>query len=73
MTYKFQFWYSVMGLIVGVLCVLCGLILFLRGVKGGTSWSIEVLGLRSHITGALPGVVFAIVGFLIIYITRYSR
>ncbi len=72
-TNKFQFLYSVLGLIVGVLCVLCGLKLFLNGVPGPTSWTIQAFGLKSYVSGALPGVVFAILGFLIIYVTRYSK
>jgi hypothetical protein len=68
-----QFWYSVLGLIVGVLYMLCGVKLFLNGVTGSATWTIQIFGIESHISGALPGVVFGILGFLIIYVTRYYK
>jgi hypothetical protein len=68
----YHLWYSVLGLIVGAVCVLSGVVLFLHGVAGNTSWTASLLGLNSKITDAAPGVVFAILGFFVIYVTRYD-
>ncbi len=67
----YEFWYAVFGLVVGVICVIAGLALFLNGVTGSTSWTARVLGAESKLSDAAPGVVFGILGFFIIYVTRY--
>jgi hypothetical protein len=67
----FEFIYGVLGLIVGVVCVVGGLILFLHGITGSTSWTAVVLGAESKVSDAAPGAVFGILGFFIIYVTRY--
>ncbi len=69
---RYSFWYAVLGLAVGVICVSGGLALFLHGITGATSWTTKVLGAESQISDAAPGAVFGILGFFVIYITRYK-
>jgi len=69
---KYQFWYSTVGLVIGTLCVLSGVILFLHGVGGTTNWTTSVLGAKSELSDAAPGVVFGVLGLFIIWVTRYK-
>jgi hypothetical protein len=62
--------YGLGGLIVGAICILAGVALFLLGLTGKTSWTISVLGARSQVWDAAPGVVLFLVGLLIVYATR---
>ena len=66
-----QLIYSVAGLILGFACVIGGIILFLNGVVGSTSWTAKFLGAESNISDAAPGAVLFIVGLFIVFITRY--
>jgi hypothetical protein len=68
----YQFIYSVLGLIVGVVCVISGVVLFLHGVTGHTSWTTRILGASSQLSDAGPGVIFAVLGLFVIWSTRYN-
>jgi hypothetical protein len=68
----YQFWYSVLGLVVGIVCVVGGIILFVHGVAGKTSWTASVIGLNSQLTDAAPGSIFGILGLFIIWVTRFK-
>lgn len=68
---KYAFWYSILGLVVGLACVLAGVVFVLHGVGGGTSWTADLLGLKSELSDAAPGVVFGILGLFIIWATRF--
>jgi hypothetical protein len=63
--------YSLSGLVFGLACVLGGIVLFLRGVSGSTSWSAKILGVQSNLTDAAPGVILLVVGLFIIWATRF--
>jgi len=63
--------YSVAGLIVGLVCVIGGVVLFLNGVVGSTSWTAKFLGAESNLNDAAPGAVLFIVGLFVVFITRY--
>lgn len=67
---QLKFAYAIGGLVVGVICILGGLVLFLNGVAGSTSWTAEFLGARSQINDAAPGAIFAIVGLFLVFVTR---
>jgi hypothetical protein len=67
----FQGIYSILGLVVGVVCVLGGIVLFIHGITGSSSWVVKFLGLESNISDAAPGVILFIVGLFIVFITRY--
>ena len=67
-----QYAYSVRGLVLGLICVLAGLILFVAGIVGHTNWTVEVLGLKSTLSDAAPGAILAVVGVIIVFATRYE-
>lgn len=68
---RFQFIYSIGGLVLGLMCVIGGMILFLHGITGPTAnWTTELLGI--NISDAAPGVVLFLVGLLFVWITRFS-
>ncbi|MFL0975064.1 hypothetical protein ACJO1P_05655 [Vibrio parahaemolyticus] len=69
---KYEFIYSLIGLIMGLSCIFGGIVLCLNGVFGSTSWTVNILGAESAITDAAPGVVLFIVGVFSVYITRYK-
>jgi hypothetical protein len=69
---QYQFWYSVLGLIVGTICVVGGIILFIHGIVGRTSWTASVLGMNSQLTDAAPGSIFGILGLFIIWVTKFK-
>lgn len=67
----FQFIYSLAGLILGLICVIGGIVLFLHGIVGPTaSWTTNLLGI--NVSDAAPGVILFIVGLLIVWITRFE-
>ena len=63
--------YSTAGLILGLICVIGGVVLFLNGVVGSTSWTAKVLGAQSDLSDAAPGAILFIVGLFVVFITRY--
>jgi hypothetical protein len=69
---RHQLIYSVAGLILGLACVIGGVILFLHGVTGSMSWTAEFLGANSKISDAAPGAVLFIVGLFTVFLTRYG-
>jgi len=67
----FRFIYSMTGLFLGLCSMIGGIVLFLNGVVGSTSWTAKILGNESSITDAAPGVVLFVVGLFVIIATRY--
>jgi hypothetical protein len=63
---------SLAGLFLGLVCVIGGMVLFLNGVAGSTSWSAKVLGFESQLSDAAPGSVLFVIGLFVIWITRYK-
>ena len=63
--------YSLAGLVVGLLCVLGGIVLFLLGITGNVSWTTKVLEAESRLADASPGAVLFVVGLFVVFITRY--
>ncbi|MBT8342168.1 MAG: hypothetical protein HKP58_09810 [Desulfatitalea sp.] len=72
MIVRYHFIYSIAGLILGFMAIFFGIVLFLMGISGSTTWVAEMIGAKSKITDAAPGVILFIVGLLIVYITRFS-
>jgi hypothetical protein len=64
--------YSILGLVLGLVCVIGGLVLFLEGVSGKMSWTAKFLGASSQILDAAPGAVLFIVGLFVVFLTRYK-
>jgi hypothetical protein len=68
----FQFLYSTGGLIVGIICVLGGIVLFLHGVVGSTTWIGSFIGVKSQLADAAPGTILFVVGLFVIWVTRFD-
>lgn len=64
--------YSMTGLLVGIFCILAGMVLLVHGVVGSVSWTAKLLGLESAISDAAPGTVLFIIGLLVIFLTRHE-
>src|ERR1700720_3645159 len=70
---QYQFFYSIGGLVLGLCCVIGGIVLFFHGVTGTTkSWTASLLGLKSSVTDVPAGVVLFTIGMFIVFITRYA-
>jgi hypothetical protein len=69
---RYHFVYAILGLFIGALTILGGLILFLNGVTGKVSLITKTFGVRTEVPDAAPGVVFAVVGAWIVYVTRFE-
>jgi hypothetical protein len=69
---RYEYIYGTLGLLLGLACILGGVMLGLRGVTGSTSWTAELLGLSSNINDATPGVVLFVVGVFLVWITKPS-
>ena len=59
---RYKFFYSMAALVLGLLIVLGGIVLFLNGVVGSTSWTAKIIGIESSISDAAPGAVLFVVG-----------
>lgn len=66
-----RFAYSLIGLFLGLVCILGGIALFLHGVTGTTSWTASLLGAESQIHDAAPGTILFVVGIFYVLITRF--
>jgi hypothetical protein len=69
---RYQLWYSVLGLLSGILAIFAGTVLIGNGIAGHISWTSKLLAAESNISDAPPGVVLVVVGFMLVYVTRYS-
>lgn len=65
-----EYAYGVLGLLLGLCCIVGGCVLGLNGVAGATSWTASVLGAESTINDAAPGVVLFVVGVFLVWITK---
>ena len=68
----FQLIYSLAGLILGFVCIIGGIILFLHGVTGSISWITKTPGAESKISNAAPGAILFVVGLFIVLFTRFG-
>lgn len=69
---RMQLIYSILGLVVGVLCIIFGTYLYLNGAINNTKWIIDVMNIKSELSDAGPGAVLFVVGLLVIAITKYN-
>ena len=67
-----QLIYSLAGLVLGLACVIGGILLFFHGVVGASSWVGEVIGVKSRLSDAAPGTVLFIVGLAVVCLTRFT-
>ena len=63
---------AIFGLIIGLICVVGGLVLIYAGVEGSIDWSLKALGLESKLAKASPGALAIVAGVIIIWFTRFS-
>jgi hypothetical protein len=68
----YQFVYSLCGLVLGLACVIGGVLLFLNGVAGAASWTARILGAESQISDAAPGAILFVVGLFVVLVTRFT-
>jgi len=69
---RFHLVYSLAGLVLGLACVLAGMVLCLNGVTGSTSWTAKFIGVESSVSDATPGVVLFFVGLYVVWVTRFK-
>jgi hypothetical protein len=69
---KNQFIYSIIGLVLGLICILLGAFLCYAGITGTSDWTIKLFGLESNLFKATPGVILFVIGFLVIWLTKYD-
>lgn len=69
---RFQFYYSIAGLILGLLCMIGGIALFILGVTGAADWYTNIWGAESRISQAAPGAILFIIGLFVVLFTRYK-
>jgi len=65
-----EYSYGKLGLIFGIFVIIGGVVLGLHGVVGSTSWTASIMGLKSEVNDATPGVVLFIVGLFMILMTK---
>ncbi len=68
---RHQLIYSTLGLVLGLACVIGGVVLFFAGVTGRMSWTAKFLGASSEMLDAAPGAVLFVVGLFVVFVTRY--
>ncbi|SBS38044.1 hypothetical protein MSP8886_04369 [Marinomonas spartinae] len=69
---KYELIYAIIGQVLGLVCILGGLALFLNGIAGSTNWTAKIFGAESTITDAAPGAILFIVGLFLVWVTRYK-
>jgi hypothetical protein len=67
-----QLIYSLAGLVLGLACIVGGILLFFHGVAGSSSWVGEVIGVQSKLSDAAPGTVLFVVGLAVVWLTRFT-
>lgn len=67
-----QLIYSLSGLVLGLACIVGGIVLFFHGVAGSSSWVGEFIGVRSKLSDAAPGTVLFVVGLVVVWLTRFA-
>ena len=60
----------VMGISVGAIFMVAGFILCVLGLTGSIEWILEGGGLKSRLTNGSPGVLFALIGLVVLW--RYK-
>lgn len=69
---RFQLIYSILGVILGSVCVIFGGYLSLNVFLNESKLLITVMGMKSEIRDAGPGVILFVVGLFIVYISRFK-
>ena len=64
--------YSILGLVVGVIFLIGGLLLLLSGIGGSSHFVAQILGAKFDVTDATVGVICAVLGCIVIFVTRFE-
>jgi hypothetical protein len=65
--------YSLVGLLVGLVCVIIGAILCWHGVTGNISWTAKIVGVfDSNMSDAPPGAILFVVGLVGVWFTTFK-
>ena len=67
-----QLIYSLAGLLLGLACIIGGILLFFHGVAGSSSWVGQFIGVQSKLSDAAPGTVLFVVGLAVVWLTRFA-
>jgi hypothetical protein len=67
-----QLIYSLAGLLLGLACIIGGILLFFHGVAGSSSWVGQFIGVQSKLSDAAPGTVLFVVGVVVVWLTRFT-
>lgn len=68
----YQFVYSRCGLVLGLACVVGGVLLFLHGVAGTSNWTGKPPGADSQVSDAAPGAILFVVGLFVVLASRFN-
>lgn len=68
----FQFVYSIVGLLLGIGCIITGIILLIKGILLKQDFNIKVFNFESNLTNTSVGVILFLIGILVIFITKFS-
>jgi len=69
---KYELIYAIIGQVLGLVCIVGGLGLFLNGIVGSTNWTTKIFGAESTMTDAAPGAILFVVGLFLVWVTRYK-
>lgn len=69
---KMEFYNSQIGKFLGAICIIGGVVLFLNGISGSSSWTAKFLGAESKLTEAAPGIILFVIGLFVVFISRYK-
>ncbi|WP_318478982.1 hypothetical protein [Photobacterium leiognathi] len=70
---RYEFLYSIIGFVLAIFCIVSGVFLFItQNDMTTTDWTFKVFTLESILTNGSAGVFCIVVGFLIIFFTRYK-
>lgn len=68
----YQMIYSMTGLLIGLFCLISGMILFINGSLGTSSITAKIVGSEININDTAPGGILFAVGLLIVLITKFT-
>lgn len=61
--------YSFLGLVVGLTFLAAGCFCMVRSASGRTNMNLTLWGLKLQVETSLPGIIFAVLGLLVIFVT----
>jgi hypothetical protein len=69
---KYEFVYALIGLSIGLICIIGGAFLFLIGISGNLNLKLEIFGMKGNLSNAMPGAVLFLIGLFVIGITKFT-